>query len=93
MSQPLSQFAVFICRNESFRRWIDRCEGLLDRTTDVAGATEFIKRECGITSRRQLDNEPEAAQAFRMLLSKYRREVIAWGLPVDSSRPKNEIPA
>jgi len=83
LTQPLSQTAVFVCKSESFRRWVDRQCGLLDRTTDVNAAAEFIKRECDVISRRELDNNPEKACAFQMLLSKYRRESLQWGLLPD----------
>lgn len=81
MTQPLSQTAVFLCKNESFRRWIDRVYGLLDRTTDVAGAAEFIKRTCTVESRREFDTNEYAAQRFRAMHSRYVREATQWGLP------------
>ncbi len=81
--QPLSLQAVFIAKNEGFCRWVDRVNGLLDRTTDEAAASLFIKRECNIKSRRQLDTEPESACAFEMLLSRYRSDRAYWGLPDD----------
>lgn len=90
--QPLSQQAVFLCRSESFKRWIDLDLGLLDRTTDVAGADEYLKRELEIQSRRELDNNPEKACAFEKLLSKYRREALQWGLIADDFEfQKNEV--
>lgn len=92
--QPLCIQAVYICKSESFRRWIDRCEGLLDRTTTVAMAAEFIKRECDVRSRKEFDSDPEKSYAFTQLLSRYRRELAGWNLPEDEfSKMQSEAAA
>lgn len=83
MPQLLSQQAVFLAKTESFQRWIDRVEGKLDRTTDEHQASLFIKFQCCVKSRRQFDQEPEAAVAFEMLLRRYRTDRDYWGLPDD----------
>lgn len=86
--QPRSQQAVFLANGESFRRWVDRVSGLLDRTTDARSAGTFIKTECGIKSRRELDSDPEKATAFTQLLKRYRTDREYWGLPSDDIAPQ-----
>lgn len=92
--QPLSQQAVFIANSESFRRFVDRCEGLLDRTTTPKSAGLFIKHYCGVRSRKEFDSDPEKAAAFLQLLSRYRRYIAEHDLPEDeNSKLAREVAA
>lgn len=84
MTQQRSVQAYYIGKNKTFRRWIDRMEGLRDYTTDERAAELFIKDQCDIKSRRELDLNPEAACAFDALLSAYRSDNDYWLLVDDA---------
>lgn len=81
MNQDLVQRAVFLCNGESFRRWVDRQRGWLDRTTTPKQAGDWLKAQLGITSRNELVTNPTAAQKFADLEKRYRTEVVRLGFP------------
>jgi hypothetical protein len=75
--QPLSQQAVFLCRTPEFLRYVERKRHLLYGCCDERTAADWIRAECGITSRGQLDSDPVCATAFDRLLREYRRSIIS----------------
>lgn len=75
------QRAIFICNSESFRRWVDRQRGWLDRTTTPKQAGDWLKAQLGIASRNELVPGSAAAQRFADLESRYRSEVVRMGFP------------
>lgn len=79
MSQSLVQRAIFICNSESFRRWVDRQRGWLDRTTDAKSAGTWLKAQIGIASRNELVPGSAAAQRFADLESRYRSDIVRTG--------------
>jgi len=75
-TQPLSQQAVFLCRTDEFHRYVERKKRLVWGCCDERTAAEWLRQQCGITSRGQLDREPECAAAFDRILRDYRRELL-----------------
>lgn len=63
----LARLAGMLCANPQFRIWLD-----LD---DAESAAEFIRVECGISSRAELDHNEAAAQAFHRNV---RLPFLAW---------------
>jgi hypothetical protein len=77
VTQPLAKQAHGLCATESFQRFVDRKLNLLDKTTDYDRAAQYVRDQCGVTSRGQLDSNPECARKFETLVSEYRRSVGA----------------
>lgn len=53
---PLAKLAGTLCNNPQFIKWLG--------ATDADGAAEFVRIECGIDSRAELDDSPTAARIF-----------------------------
>lgn len=64
---PLAMSAVMMCKEPRFRSWLG--------VSSPVEAAEFIKRECGISSRKELDTNPVAARKFRTMIVEPWREV------------------
>ena len=71
----LSKSAAMLCDAEAFKRfaWADSA-GHEDMPDDFGSgdADAFIKAQCGISSKAELDHDPEAESRFRVLMSMYR---------------------
>lgn len=63
--QLLSQVAGMMCAQEAFQAWCG--------ATDAAGAADYVRRVCGVQSRRELDTSSRAAQLFH---SRIRRPYL-----------------
>jgi hypothetical protein len=75
-SQPLSQQAAFLCRADSFQRFVER---RLHRLYDSMGANEvaeWLREYLGVQSRAELDVEGGAREKFLGLLSEYNRRGV-----------------
>lgn len=71
--QPLSQQAAFLCRADSFQRWVERRLHRLYDSMDTAQVAEWLRDELGVESRRELDVPGPAREKFEALLSEYRQ--------------------
>ena len=63
----LARLAGMLCANPHFRHWLN--------VDSADGAAEFIRVECGVQSRAELDHNPAAAIAFH---ENVRKPFIAW---------------
>ena len=63
---PLSRLAGMLCGNPDFQAHLG--------ATCPESAAAIVRRQCGITSRRELDSSPEAARKFHAL-----RRAFAYG--------------
>lgn len=77
MTQSLAQQAHGLCMTESFQRYVDRKLNLLDKTTDYDRAAQYVRDQCGVTSRGDLNYVAECGGKFKHLVSEYRRSVGA----------------
>ncbi|MDD9738463.1 hypothetical protein PVW47_01575 [Marinovum sp. SP66] len=65
MTRPASQIAGILCNDPAFRAFVDTQTGA--PCPDADAAATFLRRQCGVTSRRQLDTDPEARDRFDRL--------------------------
>ncbi len=77
MTQRLSQQAAFLCRTAEFHRYIERKRGLLYGCVGEHQAAQWLRDECEIKSRGQLDDDPVCATAFDRVLREYRRSMMS----------------
>lgn len=75
MTQSLAQRAAFLCRTESFRRWLDRRRGYVDRTHDEAMAAEWLRNACKVSSRSEITPGSYAECMLYKIEREYRREL------------------
>lgn len=67
-----AQQAGIACGEVDFRDWI---QSITQRAVpDADAAAEFVRQRCGIKSRAELDQDERAAQMWRALYGKYRRD-------------------
>jgi hypothetical protein len=75
---PLSKEAALLCRNEAFLLWLEFEQCIEDAATL---APEWIRQECGVLSRAELDTQPTAGQRFinniRAPFMRWHRERVA----------------
>lgn len=72
----LVQLAGVLPRDPMFREWVGYfCEVPTACPVSEDIAAEFIRRECGVTSRRELATDTEAQQRFHKFL---RKPFVAW---------------
>ena len=71
---PLAQWAAIRCAEYDFREFLWDMEGA-DAVPTADEAAELIYAYCGITSRAELDNNPEAKRLFDQRI---RRPYAAW---------------
>ncbi|TNF19172.1 MAG: hypothetical protein EP318_15570 [Rhodobacteraceae bacterium] len=64
--------AGILCNDPGFQAFVAERTGQLSQDKDTAAA--FLRRECGIASRRELNTDPAAREAFDRL----RTEVDAF---------------
>lgn len=70
----LTKLAGEMCRHYGFRLFVSdqRGQGMTPADEDLSAM--WLRKYCGVNSRRDLDYEPEAAERFRLLQAKF----IAW---------------
>lgn len=64
----VSRDAALLCKNDQFQRYISNLTGW-DCSED--NAVSHLKTYCGITSRKELDHDPEAFSRFLELFHRY----------------------
>lgn len=62
-NQPLSKLAGMLCGNPRFQAFIG--------ATCAESAAAFVRRQCGVASRRELDLNKQAAQRFHELRRRF----------------------
>jgi hypothetical protein len=77
VTQRLSYQAVALCRSDEFQRYIERRKHLVWGTCGEDTAAEWLREQCGITSRGQLDTDPECARKFEVVRSAYRQSLAS----------------
>lgn len=75
--RPLSQVSAILCGIVAFRRFIMEQYDGWDQMPTADEAADWLREECGITSRRELDTDEAAAANFRNIRSKYSAWMIA----------------
>ncbi len=74
--RPLSQVAGMLCNTPTFQQFIcEQSEGWDHRPTSVEAA-DWLRANCGINSRTELNTHPVAAERFR----KIRADYNAWAV-------------
>jgi len=74
--RPLSQVAGMLCNTPTFQQFIlEQSEGWDHRPTSIEAA-DWLRANCGINSRTELNTHPVAAERFR----KIRAEYNAWAV-------------
>lgn len=71
---PLSKEAAMLCRNPVFLRWLDD-EQHMNGEANEGTAAEWVRQECRIYSRAELDSQEGAAAAF---INNIRTPFIRW---------------
>lgn len=67
---PLSQQAGILCGDNRFQEFAARQSGVDGRFTESASA-EYLRRQCRIISRRELDTNDGAAEGFNRLRTEF----------------------
>ena len=73
MTRDLCIIACIFCRDSQFHQWLAETAGLTKPRDGQAKA--FILRVCSISSRNELDTNPDAAYLFHELV---RKPFLAW---------------
>lgn len=68
----LTRLSAIWCRDALFLAWLSELAGQPVGPDDAA---EVVRGACGVTSRRELDTDRHAAQAFN---TKLRQPFMAW---------------
>lgn len=71
-SRELCIMACVFCRDPQFRQWMTKLGG---PSINESAAKSIILGVCGVTSRNELDTNPEAAQRFHDLV---RKPYLEW---------------
>lgn len=71
-SRSLAQIAAMLCDKPTFKQYIYERSADWDHVPNKEEATEWLRSACSIQSRRELDNNPEAARRFREIRSSYK---------------------
>ena len=71
---PPAQQAGIICNDDRFQRFAATRCGFLDGQFSASAAAEYLRDCCKITSRRDLNTDPQALARFQTL----RTEFDAW---------------
>ncbi len=75
----LARNAALLCQNSSFRLYLDRRRAakfgldIPDGTHTEDDARDFLLKACGISSRAELDHDPQAATVYRQIRYHHRR--------------------
>lgn len=73
----LSQSAAVLCKDWRFRVWLDRMRSrkygvdMPDGTHSEEDARLWLLRACSVSSRSEIDGNPEAAHMFRKIRSAF----------------------
>lgn len=79
---PQSKRAALLGTNDRFRLYLDQrrrhgnglsTEQLPDGTHSEEDVAEFIREACGVTSRAEIDHNPEAREMLDRIVSDYQR--------------------
>lgn len=76
---PIARKAAMLCQRASFRLYLDRAlsakhgVAIEDGTHTEEDARDFFLETCGVSSRAELDHNPEAATKFRRIDQHYQR--------------------
>lgn len=79
---PNAQQAGMLCNDEQFRKFAGTRTIKTGIQLSPSAAAEFIRTFCCVTSRRDLNTDPEAAQKFQTL----RTEFDAWAGRIQAQR-------
>lgn len=75
----LARNAALLCQDEQFRLYLDRRRAakfsleIPDGTHTVEDARDFIVAACGVSSRAELDHNPQAATVYRQIMHHFQR--------------------
>lgn len=81
MTSGLARLAGILCGRADFQRWVmaqPAATALLDRAPVLSReglAAQFVRQQCGVSSRAQLDRSDEAAALFHL---RVRRPFLSW---------------
>lgn len=75
--RPLSQIAGMLCGMPTFRKFIEEGSDGWDHMPTVDEAGEWLRANCQIESRRELNTNEEAAIRFRKIRAEYNAWMIA----------------
>lgn len=67
----LPQMAGILCNDEGFQTFAGARTIRPGLRVTASATAEFLRRECGITSRRELATNPNAARKFDQLRTEY----------------------
>lgn len=67
----LCRLAGEICRNYGFRVYVGHLVEGVFQPVDEAIAAEWLRAECGVESRKELDGDPDAAARFREIQAQF----------------------
>lgn len=71
--------SALLCKHPSFQRFLQaRCD---ERVASPAAAAQQVRRACGVASRRELDTNPAAGDAWRQLVSEFNAWAAAESRP------------
>jgi len=70
-ARTLARHAGILSNDLQFRRFVARQCGFGEGSFNVTAAAEYLRARCGVTSRRDLDTNPEAATRFAALLTDF----------------------
>lgn len=62
---PPSQQAGILCNQPTFDAFV------LDRDAECPNAATYVREQCRVTTRRQLDTDPTAAERWQRLVTEY----------------------
>lgn len=79
---PPAQQAGMLCNDEQFQRFANLQERQTNTPTSTGFAAEFIRTKCGIRSRKQLNENQDAAARFAAL----RTDFDAWRGKIQTPR-------
>lgn len=68
----LAKLAGQLVRNPDFWSWAASCDATVQ---DMLSADAWLKRRCGIASKKELDHDPKAAERFHWNI---RLKFVAW---------------
>ena len=71
---PPAQQAGMLCGGRPFQTFAAERSGFPGGRFTASAAAEFLRHECGVTSRRELNSNPAAAHRFQTL----RTDFDAW---------------
>lgn len=79
---PLARSAAMLCQDQAFQQYLDLRKrykfglaeaDLPDGTHNAQDARDWLCKACRISSRAELDHNPNAAATFRMIRNRFTR--------------------